>query len=87
MELTPFERLEAHRTRINLEVKAMAALRDLVEQSDEVHAQINYYQSLVLSGSEEDRKAEAPVTIEAIKDLTAINQAIIAICQNFGFEA
>ena len=83
MELTPFEKLAAHREKITFQSTALNALMDLLEREEECQAQIKYYFSLSGSMREEERD----VTLEAMKDARALNEAIVLICQNININA
>ena len=87
MELTPFEKLKAHREKIALQSTVIKALMDLVEREKECQLQIDYYKELMRTGSLEDREEERGVTIEAMKDQRALNEAIILLCNQLAAEA
>ena len=83
MELTPFEKLAAHKEKMALHFASINALMDLIEREKECQAQIEYYKTL--TGL--DREEERAVTMEAIKDAKALNAAIDLICKNISLEA
>ena len=87
MELTPFEKLAAHRERMAFQAKAMSALMDLIERAKEPELQIEYYKDLLRSGTKAQLEEERGITAEAMKDLRALNAAIALICENFSIEA
>ena len=87
MEQTPFEKLQTHRESINFQSAAIKALMDLVEREKECQLQIEYYRGLLRAGSTAEAEEERGVTVEALKDQRALNEAIIMICNNLSAEA
>ena len=87
MELTPFEKLAAHREKMKMQTLALNALMDLIEQAKDTEAQIKRYTQLRRDGDDATREDERGITAEAIKDLRAFNAAIALICENFAIEA
>ena len=81
--LTPFEQFTLNRENKAKQVTAFSALLDLIEREKECRAQIEYYRGL----KGEDRDDERGVTMEAMKDLKALEVAIQMICENFSIEA
>lgn len=81
--LTPFEQFTLNRENKAKQVSAFSALLDLIEREKECRAQIEYYRTL----KGEDRDDERGVTMEAMKDLKALEVAIQMICENFSIEA
>ena len=87
MELTPFEKLAAHREKMKLQTLAINALMDLIEQAKTSEAQIKRYTQLRVDGDDAIRDKESGITAEAIKDLRAFNAAIALICESIAIEA
>lgn len=87
MELTPFEKLKAHREKIAFQSTAIKALMDLVEREKECQLQIDFFKELIRTGSAEEREDERGVTVEAMKDQRALNEAIVLICRQLAAEA
>ena len=85
--LTPFEKLTAHREKMVFQSAAIKALLDLIEQAKEPQLQIDYYKELLKTGTREEREEERGITVEAMKDLNALNAAIVLICENLNIEA
>ena len=85
--LTPFEKLEAHRQKMSVQAKALAAMMDLIDQANETQIQIDRYNDLVASGSLMEAEEEAGITIEALKDMKSINYALQLIAMSFDIEA
>ena len=85
--LTPFEKLAAHREKMAFQSAAIKALMDLVERAEESQLQVDYYKELLKTGTREEREEERGVTVEAMKDLRALNEAIALICENLKIEA
>ena len=87
VNLTPFEKLEAHRQKVNVQTKALAAMMELIDQSNETQLQIDHYNNLVASGSLAEAEEEAGITIEALKDMKSINCALQLLAMSFDIEA
>lgn len=87
MELTPFEKLTAHREKMKIQTLALNALMDLIEQAETSQQQIDRYKELMRTGTPEERKDERGITTEAMKDLRAFNAAIALICETIAIEA
>ena len=83
MQLTPFEKLKAHREKMAFESSATKALMDLIEREQECQAQIDYYKTL--TGIE--REEESAIMLEVMKDQRALNEAIALICKNLSLDA
>ena len=83
MQLTPFEKLKAHREKMAFESSATKALMDLIEREQECQAQIDYYKTL--TGIE--REEEGVIMMEVMKDQRALNEAIALICKNLSLDA
>ena len=87
MELTPFEKLAAHREKMKMQTLALNALMDLIEQAQTSERQVENYRKLLLSGSSEELAEQRGITSEAMKDLRAFNAAIALICESIAIEA
>ena len=83
MQLTPFEKLKAHREKMAFESSATKALMDLIEREQECQAQNDYYKTL--TGIE--REEESAIMLEVMKDQRALNEAIALICKNLSLDA
>ena len=82
MTPTPLEQFILRRDERAKEVSAYSALNDLVEREQECRSQIDYYRTL----TGEEREEERGVTLEAMKDLKALEAAIQLLCENFSIE-
>ena len=81
--LTPFDQFTLNRENKAKQASAFSALLDLIEREKECRLQIEYYRGL----KGDDREEERGVTMEAMKDLKALEAAIQILCENFSIEA